>query len=134
MRSFSRRSLIGHAAAAAVVAGAASPMLNGTARPRVVVVGGGAGGASVAHHLARDAGNALDVVLIEPSRTYHTCFFSNLYLGGLFDRAGLIHGYDRLAALPGLQIVHDWVSSIDPDTRSVRLGSDVQLRYDRLVL
>jgi choline dehydrogenase-like flavoprotein len=44
-----------------------------------VVIGGGSGGATAARYLARDGRGRLDVTLIEPTRTYYTCYFSNLY-------------------------------------------------------
>jgi len=76
-----RRLFIGSGAAAAMLA---APMVRaaGHGTPRVVVVGGGAGGATAARYIAKDSDGAIDVTLIEPTRTYFTCFFSNLYLGG----------------------------------------------------
>ena len=47
---------------------------------RVVVIGGGAGGASAARQLARDKQLAAQVTLIEPSRSYHSCFFPTFIL------------------------------------------------------
>jgi hypothetical protein len=59
-----------------------APMAIGQARPKVVVIGGGSGGATAARYIARDSQGAIDVTLIEPSRSYYICHFSNLYLGG----------------------------------------------------
>ncbi|MEL6701224.1 MAG: hypothetical protein AAFO58_06035, partial [Pseudomonadota bacterium] len=59
------------------VAGAlAAPMVMAQGKPRVVVVGGGAGGATAARYIAKDSKGEVDVTLIEPTRSYYTCFFS----------------------------------------------------------
>lgn len=78
--TLNRRTFLGAAGVAA--AGLSAPMVLAQGRPRVVVVGGGAGGATAARYIAKDSKGEIDVTLIEPSRTYYTCFFSNLYLGG----------------------------------------------------
>ena len=90
MRSISRRACIKWLGVSATAGG---PFMVRAARPKVVVVGGGAGGATAARFLALDDRLGAEVTLVEPSRTYHTCFFSNLYLGGLRDYASIIHGY-----------------------------------------
>ncbi len=131
MTTLTRRTLLtwlGAGAAAGV------PHVARAARPKVVVVGGGAGGATAARHLALDAALDADVTLVEPSRTYHTCFFSNLYLGGLRDYASIGHGYAGLASLDRLNVVHDRAHAVDTRARTVTLGGGARLRYDRLVL
>ncbi len=113
----------------------AAPMVMAqTARPRVVVIGGGAGGATAARYLAKDSKGALDVVLVEPSRTYFTCFFSNLYLGGFRSFESLGHTYGKLAADYGINVVHDYAVGVDRDAKTVALASGSSLPYDRLVL
>lgn len=120
---------------ATLTATIAAPMVHAqTARPRVIVVGGGAGGATVARYLAKDSAGALDVVLIEPTRTYYTCFFSNLYLGGFRTFESLGHTYGKLAADYGINVVHDYAVGVDRDAKTVTLASGVSLAYDRLVL
>ena len=77
-----RRSFVGAGVAAATLH---APMVQAAShggKPKVVVIGGGVGGATVARYLAHDGDGAIDVTLIEPTRTYYTCFFSNLYLAG----------------------------------------------------
>jgi len=117
-------------------AGAAAgvPFIARAARPKVVVVGGGAGGATAARYLALDERLGADVTLVEPSRTYHTCFFSNLYLGGFRDYASISHGYAGLSSLDNLDVVHDRAHAIDAGARTVTLGNGARLPYDRLVL
>lgn len=102
-------------------------------KPKVVVVGGGAGGATVARYLAKDAGDALDITLVEPTRVYYTCFFSNLYLGGFRTMESLAHDYGSIASM-GVNVVHDYAVGVDRDAKTVTLASGDTLMYDRLVL
>lgn len=111
----------------------AAPAVLGQGRARVVVIGGGAGGATAARYLARDSQGALDVTLVEANPVYTTCFFSNLYLGGLRDFESLQHGYDGLSAA-GVQVIHDRAEGVDRDARRVTLAGGEVLDYDRLVL
>ncbi len=122
------------AAAAASVLG--SPMVHaaGHARPKVVVVGGGAGGATAARYIAKDSKGEIDVTLIEPSRSYYTCFFSNLYIGGFRDLQSIAHSYGTLASEYGINVVHDWAVGIDRDARTVTLAGGDAVPYDRLIL
>ncbi|SMY06551.1 NAD(P)/FAD-dependent oxidoreductase [Flavimaricola marinus] len=130
--SFDRRQFIG--ATAALSATLAAPMVRAQARPRVVVVGGGAGGATAARYIAKDSDGAIDVTLIEPSRAYYTCFFSNLYLGGFREIDSLAHSYGTLAADYGINVVHDWAVGVDRDAKTVALAGGASLPYDRLIL
>lgn len=127
-----RRTFVG--ASAALAASLRAPAVLGQGRPRVIVVGGGAGGATVARYLARDSDGAIDVTLIEPTRTYFTCFFSNLYLGGFKQMSDLGHSYGTLAAEYGINVVHDWVIGVDRDTKTVTLAGGGSLGYDKLIL
>ena len=114
----------------------ASPMLMGAGhgKPRVVVVGGGAGGATAARYIAKDSKGAVDVTLIEPTRTYYTCFFSNLYLGGFRTLDSLGHSYGTLASKYGINVIHDWAIGVDRDKKTVALAGGASVPYDRLVL
>ena len=112
----------------------AAPAVLAQGRPRVVVVGGGAGGATAARYIAKDSEGAVDVTLVEPSRAYYSCFFSNLYLGGFRDYDSIGHSYGALAARHGINVVHDWAVSVDRDKRSVELAGGASLDYDRLIL
>ena len=119
---------------AAMAATLYAPAVLGQSRPRVVVVGGGAGGATVARYIAKDSKGAIDVVLIEPTRTYYSCFFSNLYIGGFRDFASIGHSYGTLASDYGVNVVHDWAVGIDRDAKQVALASGDAVAYDRLVV
>ncbi|KQI67412.1 flavocytochrome C [Loktanella sp. 3ANDIMAR09] len=130
--TLNRRLFLGSSIAAA--GALAAPMVRAQGKPRVVVVGGGAGGATAARYIAKDSDGAIDVTLIEPSRTYYTCFFSNLYIGGLRDLQSIAHSYGTLASAFGINVVHDWVIGVDRDAKTVALASGGSLPYDRLIL
>ena len=127
-----RRSFVGAGVVAA--ASLSAPMVVGAARPRVVVIGGGAGGATAARYIAKGSKGAIDVTLIEPTRTYYTCFFSNLVLGGVRDFGSIGHTYGKLASDYGINVVHDWAIGVDRDAKSVTLASGASISYDRLIL
>ena len=103
-------------------------------KPKVVVIGGGAGGATVARYLAKDSKGMIDVTLVEPTRTYYTCFFSNLYIGGFREFSSIGHTYGKLAADYGINVIHDWAIGVDRDAKTVTLAGGGTLPYDRLVL
>lgn len=101
-------------------------------RPHVVIVGGGAGGGTAAHYL-RTLAPRTRVTLIEPQPIYATCFFSNLYLGGLRSFTSITHDYTGLKR-HGVHIVHDWVKDISTAHKRVKLKSGQELSYDKLVV
>ncbi|CUH81981.1 Sulfide dehydrogenase [flavocytochrome c] flavoprotein chain precursor [Tritonibacter multivorans] len=129
--TFNRRAFIG--TSAALAATLAAPMVRGQGKPRVVVIGGGAGGATAARYIAKDSKGAIDVTLIEPTRRYYTCFFSNLYLGGFKQMEDLGHSYGGLAA-GGVNVVHDWAVGVDRAAKSVSLAGGGSVPYDKLIL
>ncbi len=130
--TLNRRVFLG--AAGVVAAGLSAPMVLAQGNPRVVVVGGGAGGATAARYIAKDSKGEIDVTLIEPSRTYYTCFFSNLYLGGFQELSDIAHSYGTLAANYGINVVHDWATGVDRDAKTVSLAGGGSVPYDKLIL
>ena len=128
-----RRTFLGTGIAAATLS---APMVHaaGHGKPRVVVVGGGAGGATAARYIAKDSDGAIDVTLIEPTRTYYTCFFSNLYLGGFKEMDDLGHTYGTLASDYGINVVHDWAIGVDRDAKTIALAGGGSVPYDKLIL
>ena len=130
--NFSRRGFIG--ATAGVTAALSAPAVLGAVRPKAVVIGGGAGGATAARYIAKDSKGAVDVILIEPTRSYYTCFFSNLYLGGFRDFASIGHSYGKLASDFGVNVVHDWAVGVDRDAKSVALAGGETIAYDSLIV
>ena len=130
--ALSRRNFLG--ASAALSATLAAPMVRAQGRPRVVVIGGGCGGATAARYIAKDSNGEIDVTLIEPNRTYYTCFFSNLYIGNFQDYDDLGHSYATLASDYGVNVIHDMAMAVDRDARTVTLASGGSLPYDKLVI
>ncbi|GGC17963.1 cytochrome c [Marivita lacus] len=128
-----RRAFMGTGVAVATLS---APMVHAAShgKPKVVVVGGGAGGATAARYIAKDSAGEIDVTLIEPSRSYYTCFFSNLYIGGFWEIENLAHSYGKLAADYGINVVHDWATGVDRDAKTVALAGGGSVPYDRLIL
>ena len=132
--TFTRRKFIGTTIAGSAVLSAPFVHAAGHGLPNVVVIGGGAGGATAARYIAQDGAGAVNVTLIEPTRTYYTCFFSNLYLGGFRDLQSIAHSYGTLASDYGINVVHDWVTGIDRDARTVATANGASIPYDRLIV
>ncbi len=132
--SLNRRSFL--ASTVGVSASLAAPAVWSAShgRPRVVVIGGGAGGATAARYVAKDSDGAIDVTLVEPTRTYYTCFFSNLYLGGFKEISDIGHSYGTLAGAHGVNVVHDWAVDVDRGAKTVTLAGGATLDYDKLIL
>ena len=99
---------------------------------RVVIVGGGPGGATMARFLKQDAPD-LQVTLVEANPQHTTCFYSNLYLGGLVEFEDITHGYDQLAEL-GVEMVQGRAVGVDADAKNLQLEDGTTLAYDKLVL
>lgn len=110
----------------------AFPAIAANASAHVVIVGGGFGGATAARYVKR-FNPSIKVTLIEPSKTFYTCPFSNLVLGGLRSMEQIAHSYDQLKAFD-IDVIHDYVTAIDADKKTVRLQSDNDISYDRLLL
>jgi sulfide dehydrogenase [flavocytochrome c] flavoprotein subunit len=119
----------------ATLAGACVPLFVpralGQAKPKLVVIGGGPGGGTVARYVNKEA--AIDVTLIEPQKSFTTCFFSNLYVGGFRDLASITHDYAKVAR-GGVRVVNDRASAIDRERKTVRLAGGTTVPYDRLVV
>jgi sulfide dehydrogenase [flavocytochrome c] flavoprotein chain len=142
MTQLSRRDFLRAAAGAIGVGAVAGSALTGCATPvkgdlarksgrRVVVIGGGWGGATAAKYV-RLQDPSIEVILLEPSRMFVSCPFSNLVLSGVESIDALTLGYDRLRA-HGVKVRHEAATAVEPDTRRVRIGEGY-LEYDRLVV
>jgi sulfide dehydrogenase [flavocytochrome c] flavoprotein subunit len=129
--TMNRRFFIGTGIAASAMLSA--PMVCGQAKPKVVIIGGGAGGATAARYLAKDSAGALEVTLIEANPIYTTCFFSNLYIGGIYEFENLQHGYDNVAA-GGVTVINDMATAVDRAAKTVTLAGGQVVPYDRLIL
>ncbi|WP_136443137.1 NAD(P)/FAD-dependent oxidoreductase [Pacificoceanicola onchidii] len=132
--TLNRRGFLGAGAAAAATLSAPMVQAASHGKPKVVVIGGGAGGATAARYIAKDSKGEIDVTLIEPTRVYYTCFFSNLYIGGFRELSSIGHSYGTLAAEYGINVVHDWATGVDRDAKTVALAGGGKVPYDRLVI
>ncbi|WP_297769107.1 NAD(P)/FAD-dependent oxidoreductase [uncultured Roseovarius sp.] len=132
--TFNRRKFIAVGTAAAATLSSPAVLADGHGKPRVVVIGGGSGGATAARYIAKDSKGAINVTLVEPSRSYFTCYFSNLYIGGFTDLEDISHTYGALAAKYGINVVHDWAVDVDRDAKTVSLAGGTVLPYDKLIL
>ncbi len=99
---------------------------------RVVVVGGGYGGTIVAKYI-RMNDPTIEVVLIDRDKTYISCPFSNMVIGGSrkLDENKITR--EKLASNHGVKLVYDEVTGVDTAAKKVVLGGGT-LSYDRLVL
>ena len=111
----------------------AAPAVAQSGAGKIVVVGGGFGGASAAKYAKLLGGGKVDVTLIEPAKTFYTCPFSNLVLGGIRDMASIAHGFDPLRKR-GVNVVHDTVVAIDKAGKTVTLAGGSKIAWDRLIL
>jgi sulfide dehydrogenase [flavocytochrome c] flavoprotein chain len=127
----SRRQFLASAAAATTATLLPAPAL-AQATPRVVVVGGGFGGASAARAL-KAADPRIAVTLVEASRTFTACPFSNLVIGGLRELGQQQFGYAKVAA-DGIEVAFATATRVDVQARSVSLDTGSALAYDRLVV
>jgi NADPH-dependent 2,4-dienoyl-CoA reductase/sulfur reductase-like enzyme len=129
-RRLTRRDVMKSAAAAAALL--PMPALAQGAAGRVVVIGGGFAGASCARALkALDA--RINITLVEASRTFTACPFSNLVIAGMRELTAQQFGYDKVAAA-GITLAFSTASAVDPQAKSVTLADGNRLAYDRLVL
>jgi sulfide dehydrogenase [flavocytochrome c] flavoprotein subunit len=128
-----RRNFIRSAGAVTAAGAIGMPTLAFGATKKVVVVGGGTGGATAAKYLKR-ADPSIEVTLIEPNKTYYTCYLSNVYIigdGKGIDAIG--HGYAGLAK-HGVKVVHDYVTGIDAKAKKITTKGGATLDYDRCIV
>jgi len=102
-------------------------------KPKVVIIGGGPGGGTAARYIAKESNGAIDVTFIEPQKTFTTCFFSNLYVGGFRDYKSLTHNYDKVKK-SGVKVVHAMATAIDRDKKQVVIAGGQRIAYDRLLV
>ena len=103
-----------------------------TRHERVVVAGGGVGGVEAVLALRDLAGDALEIDLVAPERTF---VYRALSVAEPF-------GYERAQQVPlgrlhrthGVQVRRDTLESVRPDVKEVTLGDGSVVRYDALVL
>jgi len=136
MSTYNRRHFLKLLGGSGLALAGANPLsalaMSGSPSARVIVVGGGFGGATCAKYLNMfDPG--LSITLIEPSKRFKTCPFSNAVLSGMQSIDSISHGY-QAHAKRGINIVHDKVTQIDADGKKITLSNGDKMEYDRLVL
>lgn len=133
MAEFSRRNFLKLAGGATALGAIGFPaIIKAAGGKKVVVVGGGVGGATCAKYL-RMADASIEVTLIEPKKTYHTCFLSNEVLSGARTMDSIAVGYDGLRG-HGINVVHDMVTGIDAGAKKVTTAGGQSFQYDRCVV
>jgi NADPH-dependent 2,4-dienoyl-CoA reductase/sulfur reductase-like enzyme len=98
----------------------------------VVVIGGGFGGASCARTL-KQLNPSLQVTLIEQSRTFTACPFSNDVIAGDRSIKDQQFTYEKLAS-GDVTVVAQAATKVDPTARTVTVADGTTFSYDRLVL
>ena len=134
MKSFSRRKFIKHLAASAALfstQGLLTSCSKGS-RARVVIVGGGFGGSTCARYLQK-FDSSLKITLIEPSRQFITCPFSNMVISGMQTMDSISQGY-AAQTNRGINVLHTRVRAVDASVRMVALDNGDVIQYDKLVL
>ncbi len=134
MTSSNRRNFLRTLGGASLVAAMGlSPLRAGAAvKARIVVIGGGYGGAIAARYL-KMAEPGLDVILVEKSKQYVSCPFSNEVLSETGTMDHLTFGFDAVARR-GITVIHDTAVAIDAQARKVQLAGGKTLDYDRAVV
>ena len=130
MAHATRRQFLGSGAAAGVLLSAPA-LAQGFGR--VVVIGGGFAGATCARFVKRLNPN-LAVTLVETSRTFTACPFSNEVIVGLRDLTAQQFGYDRFTATSGVAIAFATATAVDAQKRTVTIDNGTRLDYDRLIV
>ncbi|MFV1982660.1 MAG: FCSD flavin-binding domain-containing protein [Thiohalomonadales bacterium] len=137
MRDYSRRDWLKRVAAGAAALSAGELLLLNNLHAKntgnVVVIGGGYGGATCAHYIKKYAPN-VNVTLIEPSKQFISCPFSNLVVAGVKPIDFITHQYSPLTKKYSINLVHDWVTKINKSKNKVTLKSGKSLNYDFLVV
>jgi len=132
MSNINRRDFLNLAGGVTALSALGFPMLSFGASKRVVIVGGGIGGATAAKYI-RMADSSIDVTLIEVNKYYHTCFMSNEVLGGNRSLDSIKFGYSGLKK-HGVNVVHDLVTGINPDTKKVSTRGGKSFSYDACIV
>ncbi|MFN3239047.1 MAG: FCSD flavin-binding domain-containing protein [Pseudomonadales bacterium] len=89
-------------------------------------------GSTAARYL-RQLAPELDVTLVEPTKHYVACPFSNLVVAGQRSIEAQTFNYTGLEKA-GVKVVTDTAVAVDPDSRQVRLSAGEPLAFDRLIL
>ncbi|MCX7945915.1 MAG: FCSD flavin-binding domain-containing protein [Hydrogenophilus sp.] len=127
-----RRTFLQGVGVTAAVGVLGAPSLALGAAKKVVIVGGGTGGATAAQYLRR-YDPTIEVTLIDTSKEYYTCYFSNLVIAGLRDLKSIRQTHEGLSKR-GVKIVHDMVTAIDGGAKQVVTASGQKFPFDRCIV
>jgi sulfide dehydrogenase [flavocytochrome c] flavoprotein subunit len=127
-----RRDFVKVTGTAAAVAMVGFPHIARANTKKVVVVGGGTGGATAAKYLKR-LDKDIDVTIVEPNKTYFTCYFSNEVIVGERDMKSIEVGYDGLEKM-GIKMVFDSAEAIDGGAKTVKTKGGQSLPFDRCIV
>ncbi len=120
-------------AGSVVVAGCATPVSRRLGR--VVLIGGGFAGAAFASELKAQAGERVDVWLVEPRPRYVAWPLAARAIGRRDDAALMASTVNWVGLRSrGVAVIEDRVTAIDTARRTVQLTRGQQLPWDRLVL
>jgi NADH dehydrogenase len=117
---------------------ASDPSVTSASRARIVVIGGGFAGFAAARGLAKAAGNAAEIVLINPTNYFLYLPLLPEVMAGLLDPRRIAVSLQQ--ALPSVQLVLGRVQGggVDVDKQTVHYtdpeGNEGEIAYDRLVL
>ena len=130
-KQVNRREFVGSVAAGATAALICAPAIaQGIAR--VIIVGGGFAGATCARQLKR-FDPKIQVTLVETTRTFIACPFSNAVVAGFRELNAQQFTYEKVAA-DGVILAEARATAVEPQARKVSLSDGQTLAYDRLVL
>jgi sulfide dehydrogenase [flavocytochrome c] flavoprotein chain len=130
-KQVNRREFVGSVAAGATAALICAPAIaQGIAR--VIIVGGGFAGATCARQLKR-FDPKIQVTLVETTRTFIACPFSNAVVAGFRELSAQQFTYEKVAA-DGVILAEARATAVEPQARKVSLSDGQTLAYDRLVL
>ena len=132
MTQLNRRHFLKLSAGAAAASSLTLPHFAHAGTQKVVIIGGGVGGATAARYL-KIADPAVEVILVEPKKTYHTCFMSNEVLSGERKMESISFGYDNIAKM-GVKVIHSAAKAIDATKKVVTLVDESSVAYDRLIV
>lgn len=127
-----RRDFVKATGTAAAIALAGFPHIARAAAKKVVVVGGGTGGATAAKYIKR-LDKDIEVTIVEPNKTYFTCYFSNEVIVGERDMKSIEVGYAGLEKL-GIKVIQDTVEGIDGAAKTLKTKGGQTLSFDRCVV
>lgn len=129
-----RRLLAGLVSGGALGLAGCGTMGSSASKGRVVVVGGGYGGSTVSKYIRVFSDGEVEVTMVEPNRAFVSCPVSNLVLSGMKTMADITTPYSGLSSKHGVKVVHDTVTAVDVEKKTVRLAGGGELRYDKLVV